>query len=189
MPGISVQDWDTTLVSSAVDGSAVTGTAAASLLPAASRLTINSGFFSRAGQVLRIHAAGRVSNIVTTPGTLTLTANLGPTSNIAVWSSGAIALNVAAKTNVSWTLDLELTLRAVGAGTATNWIGIGQWTSESVVGAAAGTAVPVLVPASVPAVGTGCDSTVANILDLQATFSLTGNSMTLHQYTAEAINS
>jgi hypothetical protein len=190
MPGISVQDWDSTLISSSVDGAAMTAAATAtSLLPAASRLTIAPNFFTRAGQMLRVKATGRVSNIVTTPGTLTLAVALGPTSNIAAWSSGTIALNTTAKTNVSWVLDLVLTLRAAGSGTSANFIGIGTWASESVVGAGSGTALSALCPASAPAVGTGFDSTVTNILDLQATMSLTGNSITCHQFDIEAINS
>jgi hypothetical protein len=189
MPGISAQDWDSTLISSAVDGTAVTGTSTGSVLPAAAKLTTAANFFGHAGQMLRIHAAGRVSNIVTTPGTLTLAVALGPTSNITAWSSGAVSLNATAKTNVSWTLDLVLTVRAVGSGTSANLIGVGNWTSESVVGSASGTALSALCPASAPAVGTGFDSTVSNILDLQATFSLTGNSITCHQFDVEAINS
>jgi hypothetical protein len=189
MPGISAADWDSTLVAAAVDGAASAATTATSLLPAAARLTINPNFFSRAGQMLRVRATGRVSNIVTTPGTLTLALALGPTSNIAAWSSGAISLNTTAKTNVSWDLSVTLTLRAFGSGTSSNFMGIGTWTSESVVGAAAGSALPMLCPASAPAVGTGFDSTVTNILDLQGTFSLAGNSITCHQFEVEAINS
>jgi hypothetical protein len=57
--------------------------------------------------VLSIRAAGRVSNIVTTPGTLTLDVRIGPTSNIIVANGGAMALNTVAKANVPWWLEWD----------------------------------------------------------------------------------
>jgi hypothetical protein len=127
-----------------------------------------------------------LSNIVTTPGTLTLEVRHGST---VVWSSGAVGLNAAAKTNVSGRLDLLLTCQAVGAGTAAKLLGAGTLTSESVVGAAAGTGLPAALPASAPAQGNGFDSTVAQTLDLFATFSIAnaGNAIQVLEYALEPV--
>jgi hypothetical protein len=181
---MSLQTWSETLISAQVDGTAVTGTTAATLLPGAAKFTIPANFFS-IGKVLRINATGRISNIVTTPGTLTLDVRFGST---VVFNGGAFSLNTTAKTNVSWRLIALLTCRAIGVTSAANLFGQGDFTSESVVGSAAGVANDVMLPASAPAVGTGFDSTLAQIVDMFATFSLTGNSIQAHQYTLEALN-
>jgi hypothetical protein len=139
------------------------------------------------GQTLHVRAAGRISTLVTSPGTLTFTFRAGPTANIAVATSQALALNIVAKTNVAWYLDLLLTLRAVGASTTANFMAQGLWTSEANIGAplpSAGGESSALWQASAPAVGTGFDSTVANQLDLTAQWSVNSasNSILCHQY-------
>lgn len=188
---MSHQGWQETLVSAFSDGTAVTGTSEGSLLPGQAKYNVPAGFIDYAGKKLRLHAAGRISNIVTTPGTLTLRFKLGPTSNIIVAASSAMQLNAVAKTNVTWALDWEFDVRTIGSGTAATLIHTGVWASESVVGSplpSVGGAGELLIPASAPAVGTGFDSTVANIADLTAQFSLTGNSIQLHQFTLESMN-
>lgn len=188
---MSHQGWQELLVSAFGDGTAVTGTAEASLLPGQAKYNIPANWLDYAGKKLRVKAAGRISNIVTTPGTLTLRFKLGPTSNITAAASSAMQLNAVAKTNVTWLLDWEFDVRSIGSGTAATLMHIGMWTSESVVGSAvpgSGGSGSLLIPASAPAVGTGFDSTVANIADLTAQFSLTGNSIQVHQYSLEALN-
>lgn len=183
MPG-----YQSTLVEAQIDGTAVTATAEGSLLPAVSKIVLPSGYINRIGKRFLIRATGRISNIVTTPGTLTLRFKLGPTANIAVSTSAAIQLNAVAKTNVAWYLDLGMTVRSIGSGTAATIFGQGNWTSESVVGSAvpaSGGAGAAMWQASAPAVGTGFDSSVANQIDLTAQFSLTGNSIQLHSFALE----
>lgn len=188
---MSHQGWQETLVSAFSDGTAVTATAEGSLLAGQAKFTIPGNFLDFAGKKLRVRAAGRISNIVTTPGTLTLKCKMGPTSTIIAANSGALQLNAVAKTNVTWALDWALDLRTLGSGTAAAFMHTGVWQSESVVGSpvpSAGGAGQLMIPASAPAVGTGFDSTVANIFDLTAQFSLTGNSIQLHQFTLESMN-
>lgn len=183
MPG-----YQTTLVEAQGDGTAVTGTAEATILPTAARIFIPSGYLFRPGKRFHVVATGRISNIVTTPGTLTLRVKHGPTANIAVAQSSAWQLNAAAKTNVTWILDMTMTLRSIGGGTSATWFPNGQWTSESVVGSpvpASGGPGGHVWQASAPAVGTGFDSTVDNLFDLTAQFSLTGNSIQLHTFALE----
>lgn len=189
MPG-----YQSTLVEAQGDGTALTNTTTgASILPSAARLLLPGGFLNRPGKMLHIMAAGRISTVVTTPGTLTFEVRMGPASAIIAATSPAFALNVVAKTNVSWYLDWLLTLRAVGTGTSANWMHQGTWTSEAVIGAplpSVGGAGTHMIPASAPAVGTGFDSTIANILDLQADWSVANaaNSIQLHMYKLVALN-
>lgn len=189
MPG---QSWQETLINQAVDGTALTAsTTATSILHATAKLPLPPNFF-RIGKMIKISAMGRVSNIVTTPGTLTLDIRMGPTSNIVVANGGAMALNIVAKTNVPWWLEWVLTCRAVGNGTAANLMHQGLWQSESVIGSptpAAGGAGCHMLPNAAPAVGTGFDSTVSMILDLFATWSLNNaNSILVHQFRVEDLN-
>jgi len=183
-----LQTWQETLVQAQSDGTAVTGTAEGSLLPGQAKFTLPANFLDYVGKTLRIRASGRISNIVTTPGTLTLRVKFG---SIIVATSSAMQLNAVAKTNVTWWLEWALTARTIGATTTATFMHTGVWTSESVVGSAVpgtGGSGSLLIPASAPAVGTGFDSTVANAIDLAAIFSLTGNSIQLHQYALESIN-
>lgn len=183
MPG-----FQNTIVNSQIDGTAVTGTAEGSLLPAVSKILLPSGYIDRIGKRFQIVASGRISNIVTTPGTLTLKFKLGPTANIAVATSQAIQLNAVAKTNVGWLLSLDMVVRAIGSSTTANIFAQGTWLSESVVGSAvpsAGDAGGAIWQAATPVVGTGFDSSVANQLDLTAQFSLTGNSIQCHTFALE----
>lgn len=171
------------LLSVATDGAAVANTAAAtSLLPAGGTKTLQAGFLAYVGQEFSIRAAGRISNIVTAPGTLTFSFKLGAT---VVASSPAFALNVVAKTNVTWRLQWDFTLRAVGA--AANLLHTGEWRSESVVGSpvpAVGGVGSLMIPASAPVVGANFDSRVSLLADLTATWSVAdpGNSIQLQQY-------
>lgn len=186
MPG-----YQSILVESQIDGTAVANTTTeGSLLPAVSKILLPSGYINRVGKAFFVRASGRVSNIVTTPGTLTLKFKLGPTANIAVATSQAFQLNAVAKTNVSWALELYMLVRSIGSGTSATVFPAGIWTSESNVGSgvpSAGAPGGAIWQASAPAVGTGFDSSVANQIDLTATFSIAnaGNTITCHTFSLE----
>lgn len=186
-----LQTWQGVLISQQVDGTALnTSTTETSILPGQAKLTLPANFLTYAGQALRVRAMGRISNIVTTPGTLTLRVKFGA---IAVASSGALALNIVAKTNVTWILDWDLTVRSVGSSTTATFMHSGQWQSESVIGspaAGAGGAASHIIPASAPAVGTGFDSTVTNVIDLTGQWSVSNaaNSIQTHSFKLESNN-
>lgn len=179
---MSVSSWVETLITSQVDGATLSSSSStASLLPSAARLTLPEGYFDRLGKELFVSAAGRISNIASTPGTITLDVRFGST---VVASSGAVSLNTTAKTNVSWLFEMVLTCRSLGASGAATLYGIGKFVTESVVGSASGVANTAMCPASSPSVGNGFDSTAAQVIDLVATFSVgnANNSITAHQY-------
>lgn len=188
---MSQQTWVETLITEQVDGTAYpfTGGVAGSILTPNPQLWFPANYFTTIGKKLRIKAAGRVSNIITTPGTLKLDVMMGPaTPTINVFTSGTMALNIVAKTNVTWYMDVTLTVRAVGAAALTTFMGVGNWESESAIGSPAGAAGSCSMPATAPAVGSGINNSVPNVIDLYATWSLTGNTIQLHQYSIEAMN-
>ena len=187
---MGLQSWQETLITASVAGTAITNnTTQASIIPAAAKFTLRANFF-QVGKELKINARGRVSNVATTPGTLLFQVLFGAT---AVYNnaSAAMNLNIVAKTDVTWWLEIIMTCRAIGA--TANLMGIGQWSSESVVGSPANTAGgngSLMIPTSAPAVGSNFDSTVAQTVDLQAKFSVATatTSIQLHQYRLEALN-
>jgi hypothetical protein len=172
------------LVIGSTDGPALTAAAAASCIPVASRIILPTNFWT-VGKHLVVKLSGRISCAVTTPGTARFDFRTGPSGTIVAWDSGAMNLNVVAKTNVPFLLELRLTCRAVGNGTSTTLFGLGLFQSEAVIGSPANTAGgngSLLCPVGAPAVGTGFDNTAANAIDMFFTQTVATGSMTVHQY-------
>lgn len=175
------------LIAAHGDGAALSNSSSAtSILPAQAKLTLPANYLDYIGRRLRVTAQGRVSNIVTTPGTLTLDLRLGAT---VVFNGAAMQLSTTAHTNVPWWFDVELTLRVTGS--SANLMGQGRFDSQAAsISAADPTSGHsfLMAPNSAPAVGNNFDATAALVLDLFATFSIAnaGNAMTLHQYEVQS---
>jgi hypothetical protein len=174
------------LLEVAEDGAALSAsTTQTSLLPSSRKVAaLPLGYFDRIGKVLTFAASGRISTVVTTPGTLTLTFRLG---SVDVFSSGAMTLNTTAQTNVNWTFEGELICRAIGSGTSTTLFPKGcRFMSHAVIGSPAPTAggggVHMLPYNAAPAVGSGFDNGASQLVDFMATWSVNSgsNSITLH---------
>jgi len=135
--------------------------------------TLPAQYFDSIGKPLKLRLAGRISTVVTTPGTLQLGVAFG---SIDVWLSGLMTLNVVAKTNVPWILELELAARSIGSGTTATLIGVGSFLSEAVIASVAPTAggelTHVLPYNTAPAAGSGFDSTAAQLIDINAQWSI-----------------
>lgn len=188
---MSLQTWQETLITAQVDGAAyASSTTATSLLPAAARYTLPSNFFSAIGKTMRVRAGGRISNAVAGPN-LTLAVWLGTVASpIVVFNGGANPLVARSTTNVTWEFEAILTCRAIGSSTSANLMGVGKFTSEAALGSAANVAVVNMLPLSAPAVGTGFDSTITNVVDFAATWGTNAatNSILLHTYSLESLN-
>lgn len=165
------------------DGPTLTAAAAASCLPTYALPQLPAGFFAL-GRMLRITAAGRISSVVTTPGTARFDIRLGGT---VVFDTGAQALNAAALTNAPWMLDILLTCRAVGSGTLANLIGVSRWNSTDTAGEH-GHGSAFVLPAGAPAVGSGFSSVAALSMDMFFTQTVATGSMTLHQFAVEQLD-
>lgn len=177
---MSSNTWNQTLVSAQVDGPALTAAAAASCLPAQAVYPF-PGAIVKIGDKFQIKASGRISCAVTTPGTARWDFRIG---GAIVFDSQAMNLNIVAKTNVGWWLDVEMTVRAVGA--TASLIGQGSWSSEAVIASplpTVGGAGEFILPYNTaPVVGATWNSAVSNTMDLFFTQTVATGSMTLHEY-------
>jgi hypothetical protein len=188
---MSRYSWVETYASASADGSALTNsTTATSLIPTGAKPTLPALYFDQVGKALRILATGRVSTLVTSPGTLTLDVRFG---SVIAFNGGAMTLNTTAQTNATWFLDVTLVCRSIGSSTSATVLGVGKWASRAVVGAAAagsGGVGTLLLPDTAPVAGTGFDSTTSNPIDLFGTWSVASasNSITLHTFNVESLN-
>lgn len=187
--------YESVLITAQGDGAALASSVTAtSLLPAAAKTKIWPNFFGTTEKVIRVTAHGRISTLVTSPGTLTLDLRFVDSggNTVVVFNGGAMSLNIVAKTNVPWILELTAHCRLIGS--AATLFGFGKFTSEAVVGApapAAGGAPSHMLPYNAaPAVGTAFDATLENRVDLFGTWSVNSasNSIQLHSFVLESLN-
>lgn len=172
------------LVIGSTDGPTLTAAAAASAIPTASRLILPNNYWF-IGKSWLVKMMGRISCVVTTPGTFRMDFRTGPSGTIVGFDSGALNLNIVAKVTVPWWFECLLTCRAVGNGVLTTLFGLGKFTSEAVVGSplpSAGGNGVLNCPVGAPAVGTGFDNTAANAVDWFFTQTVATGSFTMHQY-------
>ena len=184
------QSWRQILSAGGGAGPALSAAAAASCIPTGKRIILPNNFFN-VDDVLKITLAGQISCAVATPGTARFDVRMGPSGTIVVFDTGGLNLNIVAKTNVPFWLEILLTCRAVGAVTASNFMGVANFQSEAVIGApanAAGGNGALLAPVGAPAVGTGFDNTAANAVDVFFTQTVATGSMTVQQYLVESLN-
>lgn len=175
------------LAIASADGPTLTAAAAATCLPATCKFTFPPNAFA-VGSSMRIHASGRISNAVTTPGTARLDVRMGATGTTVVYDTGALTLNQVVKANLPWIFNGWLTCRAVGA--TGNFWGVGDFQTESVVGSplpTVGGSGSLIVPTGVTAVGANVDLTVANVFDFFFTQTVTTGSFTVHQFILETL--
>jgi hypothetical protein len=115
--------------------------------------------------------------------------------SIVAWTSGAMQMIATAETLSPFELEVMLRLDTAGSGTAAKFIGGGKLSALNVT-LTAGSTVPTTTvgafptPATAPAVGTGFDSTITDILDFWVGFSISNaaNGVQLYDYTVEQLN-
>lgn len=176
--------WRVPLIVGSTDGPTLTAASAASCIPVANRIILPTNYWY-IGKKWFISLQGRISCVISTPGTARFDLRLGPSGTIVTFDTGALNLNIVAKTNVPWWLDIELICRAVGTGTSTTLFGIGRFTSEAVIASpanAAGGNGVLMAPVGAPAVGGGFDNTAANAVDMFFTQTVATGSLTVHNY-------
>lgn len=171
------------------------GTAFSSFTTAKSILNVTElvpmpGNYLKAGSKLRISARGGLSNIVTTPGTVTFQVMMG---SIVVFTTGAIQMVTTAETLSPFEFEANLRLDTAGSGTAAKFLGMSKIGALNLtIGSGAAPTVTdtfITAPVTAPAVGTGFDSTVSDILDFWVGFSISnaGNGVQLYDYCVEQL--
>ena len=180
--------YQETLCSMIADGTAVTAAVRTSLTTGAisqnARPTLAANKL-KIGDVIYVDATGRISSVVTTPGTAQFDLGFGASLGTAVMNSGAILLDAAAAhTTVGWELHLKGTVRTIGTAASLFWQG--RWICEDISGTPAASpkaaAIASLPWATPPALGATFDSTVAQLIDLNFTQTVATGSCTMHQF-------
>src|SRR6266536_3112640 len=166
-----------------------TGTDAATAV----KYTAAPGFFY-IGKTLIATVCGDLSNIVTTPGTVTFQFMVG---SVIAWTSGAINFTTTAHVSLPFWMYLMLTCQAIGTTAQAKLMGQGRITGNglAITAAQADPATLIenptlLLPNTTPAQGTGFDSAVSNQLDLFVGFSISQptNGVRIRQFAVEALN-
>lgn len=176
---MSFQTWQETVFASVADATAVTGTAEAVLVP---NQTLPANYMYP-GRVLYARLAGKISNVITSPGTITLRARWGGVAGTVLAVSDAIAQNIIAQTDDSWEAEFWITCRAAGA--AGSFLTSGKAFFGNAVAALTGQVF--LIPSASNAAVGSLDTTAATALSFSAKFSASGNSITALQYTLAAL--
>lgn len=140
------------------------------------------GNYLTEGSAFEIEVYGGISNVVTAQPTFTFQVMMG---SIAVWSSGAITTNTTANTLLPFNLSVKLRLDSTGTGTSAKFMGRGVLNCA----AFASGSTAITVPTTSPAVGTGFDSTIANILDFWVGISASqsGNAVQIYDYVVKQV--
>ncbi len=189
---MSEQLWQETLVSQDAAGTLFnTYTTSKTIINPQALYTTTANKTFKPGKKFSILVQGAISNVVTTPGTITFEVKIG---SVIAFTTGAIQLSTTAHTTLPFWLEIMLTCRAVGSSTSANLMGQGRIESICVARTAVAdgtqTHTVLTVPTTAPAVGTGFDTTIANIWDLWAGFSINdaGNGVQIQQYEIVARN-
>ncbi len=151
------------------------------------------------GKRFRITALIGFSNIITAQPTFTFQVMGGPTSNIIVWSSGALVATTTANVTIPCKVVVNLTCATIGAGTTANYMSIGEITclglvlAGAVADPTAGNTV-MLVPnaaMAMPSSGSaGFNSQVDTVLDFWVGIGTSdpANGVRIYDYIVEDLN-
>jgi len=180
--------WQT-LATLPAPGTALTAAARASMTQGtnatAARFTLPGNALKTLGDQLLVRASGIISCAVTTPGTARFDLSM---AGAAKMDTQAMPLNIVARTNVPWKLEMIGTLTTVGAAAILTWDG--DWLSEAMINTALQATGPgpggTRVPYSGTATGASTasasfDSTVSQLLDFNFTQTVATGSITLQQ--------
>lgn len=180
---MSNQNWNQTIMAMQGPGPTLAAAAAASMLATGGQgKFIFPANLLKVNDVIKISAKGVISCAVTTPGTARFDIRFGA---IVVYDTGALNLNVVSKSLVPWSLDIDLNLRAAGAGSQAQFWGQGVFSSEAVIASplpAAGGNGILNVPVATLALGSGFDSTVSNAIDAFFTQTVATGSLICQQF-------
>lgn len=126
------------------------------------------------GAAFNLRAWFEVSNVVTTPGTLTLRVRWGGVAGTVLATSGAISLDTTARTSYTGSIDADLIVRSIGS--AGSMFCMGRAFLNNVPAGAAGAPQGIYTMTSgglnVPAVVGSLDTTTSKALSITAQFSV-----------------
>lgn len=159
-----------------------TFTTARSVINPSELVTLPANYLTL-GSRLRITVLMALSNVVTAQPTFTFQVMMG---SAVAFTTGAITTNATANTGLPVRLVIDLRVDSIGSGTSAKFMG-----SATLIGAPfASGSTAISVPITTPAVGSGWDSTIANILDFYVACQTNnaGNGVTVQDYIVEQLN-
>ncbi len=180
-----MQTWRQTMYTTIADGTAVTAAAETILVP---DYTLQAGFLYP-GALLKYTLFGRISTVITTPGTWTWRLRWGGVAGTSILATAAITPDVtAASTNVAWCFSGYVQCRSVGtAGTVMCW---GQMWMNDLEDASSTTLAAQIGGFVFPdaAATTAIDTTTAKALSATITPSVATGSITCHHALLESLS-
>jgi hypothetical protein len=185
--GISYHDTRAPFIAADI-GSVTLASTAKALYPANSFPPLGAGYFqSFVGKKIRIKMFGRMTTAATPGnGSFDIYFGTGADANGTILASSAALALVANGTNLSWSLELNITVRKLND--ASNGALLVTGKADFNVGLLLSTNAPMLIPASVPA-QVSVDLTTSNIISVQ--FKRSGSTvetMQVHDMTVEVLN-
>ncbi len=182
---MSLQTWEELLYSHVVDATQISNTVSETIMIPDFVLPAKYWY---AGRTLKVTLVGVMSNVVTTPGTLTIRSRLGGVAGTSLCASAALALNTTAQTNASICIEFWHVCRIAGlsatSGTmfTTGRVALGN--SRSTQG------LIDMAPATGNAAVASLDLTSATTMSYTAQFSVSTNptNLTINIATIEAMN-
>jgi len=182
---MSLQTWEEALYSSIADATQISNSTTETIMVPDTSIPARYWY---PGRTLKATLNGVMSNVVTTPGTLTLRARFGGVAGTVLAASAALALNTTAQTNAQIWIEFLLTCRAAGWSATSGSL----WTSgKAALGNSRATqGLLDNIPASGNAVVASLDLTSASTLSFTAQFSVATNptNLTINQFVLEALN-
>jgi len=151
------------------------------------------------GKRYRVTAIIGFSNVTAAQPTFTFQVMGGPTSNIIVWSSGALVATTTANTTIPCIVTVNLTCATIGSGTTANYMSVGNVSCLGLVlaGAVANPTVGdtlIIAPnaaMAMPSSGAaGFNSQVDTVLDFWVGISASdpANGVRIYDYFVEDLN-
>lgn len=182
---MSLQTWHQTLARQTAAGTLFNTYTTSKTVINADALYVLPANDLRLDRAFSLRVQGAISNLVTTPGTITFEVKIG---GVVAFTTGALQMSSTAHTLAPFWLDIDLTVRAIGSSTSANLMGQGRINCQAVNATAVAdgtqTHSALLAPNTAPAVGTGFDSTIGAIWDFWAGFSISNaaNGVQIQQY-------
>lgn len=145
------------------------------------------------GAAFNIRAWFDVSNVVTTPGTLTLRIRWGGVAGTVLATTGAITMSSTARANYAGSIDADLVFRSIGSAGSAFCMGRVFLNNVPVAADSLPQSIYTMgsAGANIPAVVSSLDTTTAKLLSVTAQFSVNtaGTQITNHERILKAISS
>ncbi len=187
--GGGAQTWVETLESTVADGAQISNSSSETIIVPDFNIP---AFYMYPGRTIEVWAFGVMSNVVTTPGTLTMRIRWGGVAGTVLVASAAQGLDTTARTNSLWAMLAFITCRTTGTSGSFMSGGI-MW--GNVLSSTAANLLPALLGSAGTPLASGSaavtvDTTTAKLLSVTATFSVATSptNLTANQRILKALN-